>query len=183
MVLVAVLTLGFTSCDDDDDYIADTLEGTWRGNMQVTSRHNDVTRTATYSEICFVGDPYTFSSGTGYWVDYYSNYAGDYVANHITWTVRNRVIFVHFVEEDTDLEIHDYRLNDGYFQGTIYYRNKRVYFSLEHISSPNWYGFDYDGFDDSYWGYYGYAKGATTTRATDSATVTKPVRTFGTNHK
>lgn len=91
MALVAMMALTLTSCDEDYD-IAYTLEGTWRGNMYVSSVYDGYTYDATYTELCFVQDPYRYSSGTGYWIDHY---AGDapwrYVANHTEWKVRGGV--------------------------------------------------------------------------------------------
>ena len=143
MVLLAVLSMSFVSCEwNDDDEIAYTLEGTWKGNMYVSSEWDGRTYDATYSEICFLRDPYRYSSGTGYWVDYYSNtgWGRNYVANHIEWTVNYRTITVYFVEE-----------------GTIYDGESRVDFRLTHTSSPNWNNYYY-GWDDYYYDDYYYAK-------------------------
>ena len=88
-VMMAFVTLSLTSCDDDAD-IARTLEGTWEGNMYASTYYNNRYYDATYSQVCFLRDPYTYSSGTGYWVDYYdNNYWGkyNYVASHIEFTV------------------------------------------------------------------------------------------------
>lgn len=71
MALVAMMALTLTSCDEDYD-IAYTLEGTWRGNMYVSSVYDGYTYDATYTELCFVQDPYRYSSGTGYWIDHYA---------------------------------------------------------------------------------------------------------------
>ena len=68
MVLAALMSMTIVSCDDDDD-IAYTLEGTWEGDMYIQSSYNGHTYDATYSEICFLKDPYKWSSGDGYWVD------------------------------------------------------------------------------------------------------------------
>lgn len=87
MAFIALMSISFTSCDDDSD-IAYTLDGTWEGNMLVEyGNHN-----ALYSVIRFDQND-GFYSGTGYWIDYYKgNYwhGNNYIANHITWTVRNR---------------------------------------------------------------------------------------------
>ena len=93
-VMMAFVTLSLTSCDDDAD-IARTLEGTWEGNMYAGTDYHGNYYKALYSQVCFLRDPYTYSSGSGYWVDYYdNNYWGNYnyVASHIEFTVRNRVI-------------------------------------------------------------------------------------------
>lgn len=180
MLLLALTATTLVSCDDDSD-IAATLEGTWKGNMEVSTEYQGQYYQAVYSEICFVQDPYTYSSGTGYWIDYYQNspWRNNQVANHIQWTVSNGVINVYFVEEGTSVQIRDYRLYRGRFEGTIYYGNQTVDFSLVQVSSPNWnsytdWGYDYYG--DYYGGYA--KKNVAGTRAGEDSTA-KPVRHFG----
>jgi len=169
------MSVTFTSCDADDDYIAYSLEGTWRGNMQVSSVYDGVTYYSTYSEICFLRDPYTFSSGDGYWVDYYNTYGWgrNYVANHIQWQVINGAILVYFVEEGSSFYITDYGLHDGYFYGYIWDGDNKVYFELVQTSSPNWNNYIFD------WDYSYYAK---TRSAADNGKVVAPAmpkRQFG----
>lgn len=181
MLLLALTATTLVSCDDDSD-IAATLEGTWQGKMELRTEYQDQYYQVISSEICFLQDPYSYSSGTGYWIDYYqrSPWRNNQVANHIQWTVSNGVINVYFVEERTSLEIRNYSLYDGYFRGTIYYRDQVANFSLRQVSSPNWnsytdWGYDYD--DDYY--YDGYAKkNVVGTRAQTDSTA-KPVRHFG----
>ena len=152
MVAIAMLSFTFTSCDEDE-YIADTLWGTWEGNIYVghewSGRYYDASRSSIYF------DRTNRRSGTGYWVDYYSNAPwGEYIANHITWTVANGDIRIYFEEDDYEVIIYDYELSDSYFDGYIYtYDRKRVHFRLNKTSSPNWnryhYGWDY-WYDDYY---------------------------------
>lgn len=166
MALMAVMMMSLASCDwlEDED-IAYTLEGTWEGNMYVSSEWDGRTYDATYTEICFQRDPFKYRTGYGYWVDHYSNagWGRNYVANHIEWRVRDRSIQIDFVEEGTTIWIENYGLDFDYFSGTIYDGDSRVRFSLRHTSSPNW--------DDYYYGwndYYYYSKSADMTRASDS---------------
>ena len=181
MLLLALTATTLVSCDDDSD-IAMTLEGTWQGKMKLRTEYQDQYYQVISSEICFLQDPYSYSSGTGYWIDYYqrSPWRNNQVANHIQWTVSNGVINVYFVEERTSLEIRNYSLYDGYFRGTIYYGDQVANFRLRQVSSPNWnsytdWGYDYD--DDYY--YDGYAKkNVIGTRAQADSTA-KPVRHFG----
>ena len=156
LTLAALLTVSLTSCDPDDD-IAYTLEGTWQGYMQVSRYYDGRDYGSTYSELYFNRDPYRYSSGQGYWVDYYKEHPWsryDYVASRITWTVSNSVIYVNFVDEGTSLEIHDYALNDDVFTGRIYYGDQTVDFHLRHVSSPNWDDYYFEG------DYYDFAKPA-----------------------
>ena len=174
MLMMAMMAITFTSCEDE--YIANTLEGTWKGNMYISSYWDGRTYDATYTEITFLRDPYTYSSGSGYWVDYYSNAPWDYVANHIDWTVNNGVIYVYFIEDGDRLEIHDYRLSSSRFYGTIYENSHNVDFDLINVSHP------YTYWDNYYWGYDGWyddyywarTRGAAATD--DTKTVEKPKR-------
>lgn len=168
MIIIAIASFAFTSCEDAR--IARTLEGTWKGNMYISSRYDGRTYNATYTEITFLKDPVAYSSGNGYWVDYYSDAPWDYVANHIEWTVDYGVIKVYFVEEDASLRISDYHLDDDRFYGVLNDNGNRVEFELIHTSSPNWNGYRW-GYD-SWNSYYAPARRA----AADSTATEKPVR-------
>ena len=177
MVMMAMMTIfTFTSCDDDVE-MASTLEGTWEGDMQVYRDYNGRRYEAVWSKICFEGDPFRWTRGTGYWLDYYRNspWKRDYVASHIEWHVDNRVLYVYFVEDAHRIEIRDYRLTDYRFRGTIYDDGQTIDFNLKHVSSPKWDDYDYD------YSYDYYAKGVTIdgTRAADSTATKIPMRKFG----
>ena len=167
MVLAVLMSATFISCEDEE--IASTLEGTWQGNMRIKSSYSGRTYYATRTEVTFLRDVYRYSSGNGYWVDYYSNAPWDYVANHISWKVDCGDILIYFVEEDTEFVIRNYRLNNDRFEGTLWDNDQRVDFSLYHVASPNWGKYDH-------WGY-----GHFYTRSTDgnSVAVEKPVRSIG----
>ena len=81
----AMMTTLFTLTSCEDERIANTLEGTWSGNMYISTRYDGRVYDATYTEVTFLKNPYAYSSGEGYWVDYYSDAPWDYVANHIEW--------------------------------------------------------------------------------------------------
>lgn len=116
MAFIALMSISFTSCDDDSD-IAYTLDGTWKGNMLVEyGNHN-----ALYSVIRFDQNDGIYS-GTGYWIDYFDrNYwhGNNYIANRITWTVRNRNIYITLLDENSDVVIYDYALGDRKFSGYV----------------------------------------------------------------
>lgn len=154
MLMMAMMALAFTSCEDE--MIADTLEGSWKGNMYISSYWNGRIYDATYTEITFLMDPLSLRSGSGYWVDYYSNAPWDYVANHIEWTVRDRVIHIYFIEEDTSIEVYDYRLSSSRFIGTLDDNGTMVDFDLYNVYHPNSYWDNYhwgynSWYDDPYW--------------------------------
>lgn len=169
MAVIAITAAGFSSCEDME--IAYTLEGTWKGDMEIYSNYGGREYRATYTEITFVGDPYSLASGSGYWVDYYSNAPWDYIANHIEWSVENRVIYIHFIEEHTSMRISDYHLNDSHFSGWLYDNGNDVRFDLIHTSSPNWSSYRW-GYD-SWYDYYSRTRGDGTS---DSTAVEKPYR-------
>ena len=177
---MAIFAFTLASCDDDEE-IARTLEGTWQGDMYVTTYWNDRYYDATSTEVCFLRDPYRYSSGTGYWVDYYNDrYWGgyNYVANHIEWEVNYGTIRIYFVEDDY-VDIYNYSLDYDYFTGYIdTYNGDRQKFNLRHVSSPNWSRYDrwgYSYYDD----YYYYGNGTSMSRAKASGNaVEKPKRIF-----
>lgn len=152
-MVLAVATLGsltLQSCYDDDD-IGRTLEGTWRGYMGIYSLYDNDRYQSEYSELQFSANPFRATSGTGYWIDYYgyTPWGRNYIANHFRWNVVNSVIYIHLIEEGTELMISQYRLTDDYFEGIIregYYGfdDPGVRFSLVHVNSPNWDSFDYN---------------------------------------
>ena len=148
LAMMGFMTVSMTSCEDEE--IAKTLEGTWKGNMYISSEWNGRYYDATYTEITFLKDPYAYSSGSGYWVDYYSNAPWDYVSNHIDWRVDFGTIYVRFVEEGTSLEIRDYRLNYDRFTGYINDHGNDVKFELYNVSRPYYdnYRWGYDSWGD-----------------------------------
>ena len=180
MAMMAAATCTMTSCDEDID-IANSLEGTWTGTMFVYTDYRGTSYYATSTEITFEGDPFRWTRGTGYWVDYYSGAPWDYVANHISWRVDNGNITVYFHEDGTSVVISNYRLNDSRFSGYIADGDNDVRFNLTHIASPNWNNYSYWGYDGWYDDGYYWSRG-TRAAADDSlkaAPAEKPVRRFG----
>ena len=172
MAMMGLMTVSLTSCEDE--YIADTLEGTWKGNMFISSEWDGRYYNATSTEITFLKDPRTYSSGSGYWVDYYSGAPwGEYVANHINWEVYNGNIRVYFVEEGTTFVIRDYHLTSSRFWGYINDSGNDVKFELYCVNRPNYntYRWGYDSWDYDY--YYSRTRGA---NGDSVKTVEKPKR-------
>ena len=172
MLMMAMMALTFTSCEDE--MIADTLEGTWSGNMYISSYWDGKIYDVTRTEITFDIDPFCFKSGSGYWVDYYRNAPWEYVANHIDWNVNNGVIHIYFIEDGDWIEISDYRLNSNRFFGTIYDGDNTVDFELYCTARPHYdnYCWGYEGWYDDY--YWARTRGAAPTDST--TTVEKPKR-------
>lgn len=171
MVAIAMLSFTVTSCDEDE-YIADTLWGTWEGNIYVSHQWDGRYYDASHSFIYF--DRTNRRSGTGYWIDYYSDapWGENRIFSHITWTVANGDIKIYFEEDRYSVTIYDYELSDYYFDGYIYtHDKKRVHFRLDKTSEPIRNGY--------YWDDYYYAKqsGFEGTRAS-STDVKRPQRLF-----
>ena len=153
MVLITMFSVALVSCDEDAE-VAATLNGTWQGNVYVSSRYNDRGYKASESKVQFNSG---YNSGDGYWVDYYSNAPYDYQASHITWQVRNSNIYIHFIEENTDIVIYNYSLSDDRLSGYIRTNTgKDLTITLYHTYSPNWDDYNYNNYYSD--GYYGYAK-------------------------
>jgi len=157
--ILVVLVMGFgtislSSCDDEAT--AYTLEGTWEGDMYMGYYYQGVEYYANYTELEFLTDPLSNTSGYGYWIDYYDDYSPySYYYSRIDWLVNNGIIYIRFNDDydyyddyywgnfSYDIEIHDYRLNNNRFCGRIYYDNAYESFDLIHTSSPNWGYYDY----------------------------------------
>lgn len=153
VVLMVMATATLTSCNDDE-VIADTLWGVWRGDMYVTDYYNGQSYRSAYSIIEFDKDEYSYASGTGYWVDYFSNAPWDYYASPIEWQVNNGEVLIYSTYDDTYFTIYNYKLSDNYFTGEILSENNTLQeFSLRKTDSPYWSNYTW-GYGD----YYGYAK-------------------------
>lgn len=183
LLLATIGMMSLSSCEiDESNEISYTLEGTWSGQMHVEYEWDGYWYETSRSEVTFLRDPYRYSSGDGYWVDYFKGrvpWRYDYIANHIEWKVRNGNIYIYFIEDDMDMVIRNYRLSNNRFVGEVY------------ASDGAWYDFDlrrtgYVSYDNYYWGWddYYYAKGnnpsftddAVITRANDGSQKSKPVR-------
>ena len=177
MMLTALMGITFTACEDE--FVADSLEGTWSGDMYVSSYYDGRDYYATHTEITFSIDPFRFTKGSGYWVDYYSGAPWDYVANHINWNVSNGNIYIDFLEEGTSVVISDYRLSDSRFSGYIADGDYDIHFYLTHTYSPNWENSDNWGYDSWYDDYYYAPQTRGSGNDSTAAKPAKPVRQFG----
>lgn len=170
VALMALASLTFTSCEDNE--IADTLYGSWKGYMDIGLTWGGSYYASTTSEITFNTNGSYTTHGTGYWIDYYSGTARwDYVANRIEWEVRDRVIYIHFLDENTYATIRDYSLNDDYFYGTMVSGDSSADFKLVKTSRPSsWDNYYWYGTSDWYnsWGYTSWSRKSDGTTRSDS---------------
>lgn len=177
MIMIALMSFTFVSCDEDED-IADTLWGTWEGDMYVEVDYSGTVYRASRSVIQFDKDYYDYASGTGYWIDYFSRAPWDYFASHIDWRVVNGRIQIYSHEDNSYFYIYDYSLSENHFRGYLDSEwGDAMEFSLVKTSSPYW--------DDYTWGwgsYYGYRsknKVAEVKVPFDNNADMKPVRRIG----
>ncbi len=153
ILFMAIAATTMVGCDEDAN-IAYTLEGVWEGNMYKQSYYNGRYFQSSYTVMQFDRDPYRYSSGTGKWIDYYSNAPWDYFASYISWTVDNGRIRIYSEKENQTYYIDDFRISDNYFEGYICDRyNNEKSFSMRKIDSPNWNRYDWNGYyyDDYYY--------------------------------
>lgn len=155
VLVIALVTL--TSCDEDY-MISYDLKGTWEGNLRIENDYNGKIYEITKTYIEFIPYENNRTKGTGYWVDYYSNAPWDKWANHIEWSVNNGIIWIHFVEDRTNIEIHDFSLSNNYFKGWFYDDDRTICnFNMYHTSKGNWDSYNHWGYSytDAYYdGYY-----------------------------
>jgi hypothetical protein len=176
-IILAIGTMSLTSCDEDES-IGLTLDGSWAGDLYAYATYGGYTYYANYSEVEFITDPFSYASGTGYWVDYYSNAPWDYYASHIRWNVVNGRIRIYFVEDDYIVDIYDYVISDYYFSGNIEGEDgKWLSFRLRNADPVDWgsYGYGWDVWS------YGYSKKMDGTRSApiEFEEGEKPVRHIG----
>lgn len=122
LTLLALLSLSLTSCDDDDDeYIAETLIGTWQGSLGSYYYTNYAqVYSSWYTEFRFDGyyADGESCSGRGVQIDYDPSLVSDYVAYPFTWYVQNGDIILDYDNGD-EFYIDDYVLSDDNLTCTL----------------------------------------------------------------
>ena len=143
MVLLAALPMVFTSCEQDDDDIAFTMDGVWYGQVAseyFTYRYGS---NVDYTDVIFEfwHDRYDYARGTGREVDYYGYGYSEVV--YFDYEVRGGIIYL-FYEDGTEVRISNYRLFGDEFRGDFHdARNGRWLASFDLVR-------DYDGWDYRY---------------------------------
>ena len=156
MMMLAMLAFTFTSCEDEE--IAQDLAGSegriWQGTISKYyydrwGLSGDHYRTV----IEFVGDPWHWTKGTGYEVDYDLNDPyGSYWYSEFDWRVDHKVITLRYADTDyKPVYISDYYLTNNRFEGYMDDgTNSEIKFSLYMIKDFNWDYYNnysyYDGF-------------------------------------
>lgn len=152
-----VALASFTSCDSDE-YRGMELSGEWQGDFdmyyEISCREHGIDRyyaDKTYIE--FVPYSNTYSSGTGYQVDYYYDPDSPYdeVYHYFKWEINYGNIYLYYTDESVwNTWLRDYRLTNSYFSG--YFENTSNSFQLSKLSSYGWHS-NYDSYGNYYYNY------------------------------
>lgn len=138
MVMIAMLSFTFVSCELDDDDIAYNLEGVWEGEIRgdYFDRYGHGT-TYNGARIEFYQNPYEYASGSGREVDFDAyGYRTDIV--HFHYTVENGTIFISY-DDGTDVAITHYTLWSDEFRGEFRdYHNGRTLATFRFYRVNSW---------------------------------------------
>lgn len=118
-IMLTLLAITFTSCENEDDQIARDLDGIWAGTIsQEYCSWRGYKTIYQDAEIEFFANPNFCAEGKGVEYDY-DRTGRTYVQNNFYFYVRNGRIFIDY-EYGMDVVIDDYKLNgdifDGYFR-------------------------------------------------------------------
>ena len=116
MVMIAMLSFAFVSCEMDDDDIAYNLEGIWEGEIrgEYFDRYGHGT-TYNGARIEFYQNPYEYASGSGREIDFDAyGYYTDVV--NFRYTVENGTIYLSY-SDGTDVAITHFTLWSDEFRG------------------------------------------------------------------
>jgi hypothetical protein len=147
--ILALTSVTMTSCwFDEDDDIAYTLFGIWKGDMHTYFEDESGQYYQAFSTTLQFN-----TDGTGYELDEFSASPwGSYRYSPIRWTVVNRRIAINYLDDNSYYYINDYNLDDDYFEGYLDGEDgSSVEFRLVHVAS-----FDWSQYSDNY--YYSPAK-------------------------
>lgn len=140
MALWAVmLTVGVTSCEDNDAVEARTLDGSWTGYIDTYFQDRWGWTGNSYRTTMYFHQRDRYG-GTGYEVDYNINnpYASHYYSDFI-WEVNNGEIRIRYADSWDDVYIYDYRLTRRVFEGYMDDGTLRgIQFQLYYDDSFNW---------------------------------------------
>ena len=153
-IVMLTLTMGamttFTSCEEEDDYIAQQLrDRDWQGYIDAYYSNRWNLSGKTYeTAMRFESKGAYYTSGRGYEVDYdtrspYSNYA--YCS--FSWCIVNQDIYLIYDDDAWSvLYILDYGLNDSNFWGYIRDSSKRrIRFDFTNSAYDGWGNYNRNG--------------------------------------
>lgn len=138
IVMIAMLSFTFVSCELDDDDIAYNLEGVWEGEI-VGSYYDRYGHGTTYNSarIEFYQNPYEYASGSGREIDFDGyGYYTDVV--NFRYTVKDGTIFISY-DDGTDVAITHYSLWSNEFRGEFRdYHNGRTLATFRFYRINSW---------------------------------------------
>ena len=138
MVMIAMLSFTFVSCELDDDDIAYNLEGVWEGEI-VGSYYDRYGHGTTYNSarIEFYQNPDKYASGSGREIDFDGyGYYTDVVNFH--YTVDRGTIYISY-GDGTDVDITHYSLWSNEFRGEFRdYHNGRTLATFRFYRINSW---------------------------------------------
>lgn len=138
MVMIAMLSFTFVSCELDDDDIAYNLEGVWEGEIRGSyfDRYGHGT-TYNSARIEFYQNPYEYASGSGREIDFDGyGYYTDVV--NFRYTVENGTIYISY-DDGTDVAITHYSLWSNEFRGEFRdYHNGRTLATFRFYRINSW---------------------------------------------
>ena len=158
VMMMAMLTtmFTFTSCETDDEVIADYLTyGNWEGYLGTyyENRWGEYVQDGEFHTVWrFIPSAYDrygyATSGYGDEVDYSTRRRNDYARCSFRWEVRNGNIYIEYDDPDWNpvkIDWRDYSISRSHFHGTMYDWDNRAYtFDLD---NTRW---DWDYYD-RYW--------------------------------
>ena len=146
-VLTSKKPFWYVDEEEEEQEVYDAT-GTWKGNMHISTDYNNNSYHSTFTEFTFNENPMSLTSGTGYWVDYYSDAPWDYICNHIIWNIQNNVMYINFTEDNTVLIISNFSLQFDRFVGIVSDNEHQINFELYHTSTPNFDRYNYWSYND-----------------------------------
>ena len=157
MVLATIMatTTAFTSCEEEDDYIAQKLrEGDWQGYIGDYYYDRWGISGRTYATVMrFESKGSYYTSGRGYELNYNVNSPRrDYACSSFKWFIVDGEITLLYDDDVwTPIYIIDYSLGSSWFHGRIYTpTNQRITFEFENVAYNDW-----DYYRNGHYGNYG----------------------------
>lgn len=147
-MMAAMMT--FTSCEDEDDYIAQQLrDRDWQGTVEAYYSDRWGLSGSTYATVMrFESRGTWYTSGRGYEVDYDTRYpTRDYAYCTFSWCiVEGDIILIYDDDVWSPLYILDYGLTDAHFYGYIRDSSKRrIRFDFDNRAYDGWGNYNRNG--------------------------------------
>lgn len=123
--ILAITALIFTSCNNEDNILANALDGIWEGEVRTeyfNYRWHETVEEFQTVDIEFYKDPYRYAKGEGVERDYtYINErtgVAHYVECGFWYEVKFGVIYIYY-DDGTDVQIYNYSVSGNKFTGVF----------------------------------------------------------------